>query len=239
MNRSVAEDKRIQHVFPSGWLRELACRSVRFARDAEVIPNAIFLEPYKFRCRADARRELGLQREQKIVIVAAHYLAEPRKGVNFALSALRAVADLNPLVILVGIPISDLEVHMRGLRYWLAGFVRNKERMGLLFAAADVFLFSSLEENLPIMIHEAMAAGTPVVGFGAGGVPEMVKDQSTGWLCAPGDYIGLARKLREAICCKNVAAVGLAAQQAVREQFGVKSFVERHVRVYERMAEQA
>src|SRR4029078_10711065 len=72
MNRSIAKQKGIQYVFPSRWLRELACRSASFARDTEVIPNAIALEPYKFRCKADARRELGLQQEQKIIIVAAH-----------------------------------------------------------------------------------------------------------------------------------------------------------------------
>jgi glycosyltransferase involved in cell wall biosynthesis len=80
-----------------------------------------------------------------------------------------------------------------------------------------------------------MAAGTPVVGFGAGGVPEMIEDQRNGWLCAPGDQIGLARKLRDALTCTNLSSFSLAAQQSVRDRFGVESFVERHLKIYRRM----
>jgi glycosyltransferase involved in cell wall biosynthesis len=236
MNRSIARQKEIQFVFPSKWLCALAAKSVRFGRRPEVIPNGFAGEAYRFRDKWKARSELGLQEEQKIIIVAAHFLSEPRKGVSFALSALRAIADLNPLVILVGIPLPDLEGRIAGLRFWQTGFIRDKERLGLLLSAADLFLFTSLEENLPIMIQEAMAAGTPVVGFGAGGVPEMVEDERNGWLCAPGDQRGLDRKLRAALSCKNLAQFGLAAQQSVREQFGVKSFVARHLEIYERMS---
>jgi glycosyltransferase involved in cell wall biosynthesis len=236
INRSTAKQKKIQFVFPSNWLRDLASQSLNFGREPAVIPNGFAPEIYKFRGKWDARRELGLQEEQKIVIVAAHFLGEPRKGVSFALSALRAIADLDPLVIFVGIPLSDLDGRIAGLRFWQTGFVRDKEKLGLLFSAADVFLFSSLEENLPIMIQEAMAAGTPVVGFGAGGVPEMVEDERNGWLCVPGDQMGLARKLRHALLCKNLTVFSLAAQQAVREKFGVGSFVERHVEIYKGMS---
>jgi len=235
INRSTAKQKGIQFVFPSKWLRDLASHSLRFGRKPEVIPNGFSAEAYKFRGKLDARRELGLQEKEKIIIVAAHFLGEPRKGVSFALAALRAIADLNPLVIFVGIPLPDVEGRIAGVRFWQTGFVQDKERLGLLFSAADAFLCTSLEENLPIMIQEAMAAGTPVVSFGAGGIPEMIEDQRNGWLCAPGDQIGLARKLRDALSCKRLGLFGLAAQQAVREQFGVESFVERHVEIYKEM----
>jgi len=236
INRSTARRKEIQFVFPSKWLCDLASQSVSFGREPEVIPNGFAAEAYKFRDKWEARCELGLQEEQRIVVLAAHFLGEPRKGVSFGLSALRAIADLNPLVILVGIPLPDLEGRIGGLRFWQTGFIRDKERLGLLLSAADVFLFTSLEENLPIMIQEAMAAGTPVVGFGAGGVPEMVEDERNGWLCAPGDQMGLDRKLRAALSSKSLAQFGLAAQQSVRELFGVESFVERHLEIYKRMS---
>jgi hypothetical protein len=106
MNRSIAKQKEIQFVFPSKWLCDLAVTSVRFGRQAEVIPNGFAGEAYRFRDKWKARSELGLQEEQKIIIVAAHFLSEPRKGVSFALSALRAIADLNPLVIFGGNPIA-------------------------------------------------------------------------------------------------------------------------------------
>jgi len=234
-NRSIAKAKGIQFVFPSKWLRDAAARSLSFSREAEVIPYGFASERYRFRPRLDARQELGLAQEQRIIMVAAHFLGEPRKGLNHALAALEAVADLDPLVIFVGLPPSDIEVRVPRLRFWLTGFVRDREKVGLLFSAADVFLFCSLEDNLPIMVQEAMAAGTAVVGFGAGGVREMVEDQRTGWLCSPGDQTDLNRILRTALVCEERSTFGVAAQRTMQERFSVEAFVQRHLEIYERM----
>jgi glycosyltransferase involved in cell wall biosynthesis len=234
-NRFIAKTREIQYVFPSNWLKESASRSLTFGRPAEVIPYGFASEPYKFRSRSNARRELGLAEDQRIVIVAAHFLGDPRKGLDNALAALQAIADVDPLVIFVGVAPSDIEVRVPRVRFWLTGFVREREKLGLLFAAADVFLFCSVEDNLPIMVQEAMAAGTPIVGFAAGGVREMVEDQRTGWLCAPGNQTGLNGMLRMALLGEEREAFGAAAQQAMRERFSVESFVQQHVEIYKKM----
>ena len=236
INRWLARQAAIQYVFPSRWLREKASRSLNFAKSAEVIPNGFSPSGYEFRSKSDARLELGIRDESRVVLVAAHYLADPRKGVAFALAAIHAVADLNPLVVFVGNPPSDFEVRMAGIRFWLTGFVTDKRKLGLLFAAADVFMFPSLEDNLPIMVQEAMAAGTPVVGFAAGGVPEMVDDQRTGWLCPPGDQLGLNEKLRDALTGEKVSEFGKAAQESMRERFDIDAFGNRHLELYEEVA---
>ena len=233
INRWLARQKTIQYVFPSRWLRDMASRSLRFARRAEVIPNGFSSACYDFRSRAVARRELGIRDERKVVIVAAHYLADPRKGVAFALAAIHATMDLEPLVIFVGNPPADLEARMPGICFWLTGFVGDKRKLGLLFAAADVFLFPSLEDNLPIMVQEAMAAGTPVVGFAVGGIPEMVDDRRTGWLSAPADQLALNQNLRIALTRGNLSECGEAAQKVVSERFDVDTFGQRHLSLYQ------
>ena len=235
INRWLARQQSIQYVFPSKWLMEKASRSLQFSRSARVIPNGFSSAGYDFRSKAAARRELGIRDERKVVLVAAHYLAEPRKGVAFAFAAIQAVKDLDPLVIFVGNPPADLEVKMPGISFWLTGFVRDKRKLGTIFAASDVFLFPSLEDNLPIMVQEAMAAGTPVVGFAVGGVPEMVENRRTGWLCEPADQAGLNENLREALTSENLPGFGKAAQADVDERYSVDDFGNRHLELYEEM----
>ena len=236
INRWLARQKGIHYVFPSKWLHQTAVRSLEFANNVKVIPNGFASTSYAFRSKSDARLELGIRDEQRVVLVAAHYLADPRKGVARALAAILAVADLAPLVIFVGIPPADLEVRLPGVRYWLTGFVRDRKRLGLLFAAADVFLFPSLEDNLPIMVQESLAAGTPVVGFAAGGVPEMVDHERNGWLCAPGDQLSLNQNLRTALTGDQLAGFGAAARRSVHERFDVNTFGQRHLDLYEEVA---
>jgi len=57
--------------------------------------------------------------------------------------------------------------------------------MAEYYNAADVFVTPSLEENLPNTLMEAMACGTPCVGFQVGGIPEMIDHQSNGYVAKP------------------------------------------------------
>ena len=70
-----------------------------------------------------------------------------------------------------------------------AGFVDRATLAGL-YADADLFVFPSPTETCGLVALEAMAAGVPVVGAAAGGIPESVRDGVNGALVAPGDAIG-------------------------------------------------
>ena len=52
------------------------------------------------------------------------------------------------------------------------------------FAAADLFVMPSLEDNLPNVIIESVSCGTPVAAFTVGGIPEMITEGQNGCLSA-------------------------------------------------------
>ena len=60
---------------------------------------------------------------------------------------------------------------------------------------AAVFALVSLEENSPMGIEEAMAAGVPVVTSNRCGMPYMVRDGESGFLVDPNDPDDIARRL--------------------------------------------
>jgi glycosyltransferase involved in cell wall biosynthesis len=74
------------------------------------------------------------------------------------------------------------------------GRVGEKELMGWL-SQATVLVLPSAQENSPIVIAEAMAAGVPVVATRVGGVPEMVEHEQTGFLYDIGDINSLVKWL--------------------------------------------
>ena len=60
----------------------------------------------------------------------------------------------------------------------------------------DVMAIPSLwDENSPLVIHEAQAAGRPVIASNVGGIPELVRDGVDGILFPPGDAQALAQAL--------------------------------------------
>ena len=62
-----------------------------------------------------------------------------------------------------------------------------------MFAAADVFVAPFGEDNLPNVILEALACGTPVAAFAAGGIPDAVEHEHNGFLAPAGDAAALGR----------------------------------------------
>jgi glycosyltransferase involved in cell wall biosynthesis len=82
-----------------------------------------------------------------------------------------------------------------GDRLRLLGFRANPEEV--VASAHVVAVPSTRPDPFPNSALEALAAGRPVVGSNAGGLPEMVRDDETGVLVPPGDHLALANALRE------------------------------------------
>ena len=88
--------------------------------------------------------------------------------------------------------------------------------MAMMYAAADVFVTPSLQDNLPNTIAEAMSCGTPCVGFNVGGIPEMIDHLQNGYVAqykdvndlAEGIQYVLTHDMREAALHKAASAYG-------------------------------
>lgn len=71
------------------------------------------------------------------------------------------------------------------------GKVPNEE-MPKFYDEADIYLNSSIVDNMPLSLIEAFSAGIPVVSSNAGGIPYIVKNGETGVLVEKNDFHGLA-----------------------------------------------
>lgn len=76
------------------------------------------------------------------------------------------------------------------------GFLSH-EKLKYLYSAVDVVSVPSIwQDPCPLVVLEAMASGTCVVGSEVGGVPEIVEDNINGILVSPGD----ADHLADSVC---------------------------------------
>jgi glycosyltransferase involved in cell wall biosynthesis len=101
---------------------------------------------------------------------------------------------------------------------WLGSIPTHQVRQEL--ATASVFALISLEENSPMGIEEAMAAGVPIVTSNRCGMPYMVRHGETGYLVAPNDPAEIARRLGELIRNDSLRlAMGQKGKQIAQDRF--------------------
>jgi len=94
----------------------------------------------------------------------------------------------------------------------------EREELGAVFGAGDLFAFPGIRESLGMVYLEAQAAGLPVAAFADGGVPEVVDAGRTGILTPPGDDGAYRKALAGLIDDRDRRrAMGEAAEAYVRE----------------------
>lgn len=191
---------RITIISPSVWLANEARKSKIFANSRiETVPNGIDTLQYQPWDKNRARKILGLPQDKKIILFACHSHAERRKGFQEALMMLISLSRRRQDLHLVTIGRSSDETDGMHIPNTVFGFVNSSKELSMIYSACDVTVLPSLEDNLPNTILESFACGTPVAGFRAGGIGDLVKDGVTGHLAPLKDILALRDAVEKCI----------------------------------------
>jgi glycosyltransferase involved in cell wall biosynthesis len=220
-------------VAPSRWLANEAKRSSLLQKfPITVIPFGLDTEDFSPRDQVLARGMLGIPQDARVVLFVAEPISRRIKGFSLLAQALNGLGDLTDLLLIsVGSGRPPVKVQVPHLHL---GHIRNDRLRSLVYSAADVFVIPSLQENFPLTALEALACGTPVVGFAVGGIPEIVRPDSTGLLVPAWDVAALrvtirhllqdpARRAQMAADCRRIAV----------KEYALEGQVHRYLEVYQ------
>jgi len=233
-----ADATRLRFIGPSRWMAGVAARSpVARGRAVQVIPNAIDTTRFKPIDRAAARQLFGLPDDRTVLLFGAvNAEADARKGhaqLDAALRLLQARGQAQRLLLCVFGSATRGDGILHGIPVRHVGHLHDDESLIALYAAADVFVAPSLQDNLPNTVLEANACGLPSVAFDIGGMADLVEHGSTGWLVAAGDAAALADGIAHAV--DHVAwrqTAGAAARVAAVARFSYPVVAAAHAALY-------
>ena len=181
--------------------------------------------------RDEARAALGLAPDALHVGWVGRF--SPEKGASVLLSALGHLEDLPLSVSLVGEGRERGSLEMQAMQLKIpVRFHGAVEGAGRYFSAFDVFVLSSHTEGTPIVLFEAMAAGTPIVATRVGGVPDVVSPAEA-LLVPANDPIALAGAIREALTDGDGARARIdAARKRLQVDFDSAHWIRRQEALY-------
>ena len=173
-------------IAPSNTIRQLLLRQ-GVTRPIEEIPTGVDADFFSQGDGDLARRQHGIA-STDFVVGHVGRLA-PEKGLDFLAAAVARFigSKSNAKFLVAGGGPSEITVRREFANAGLTDRLIMLGTLGRLqladvYAAMDVFAFSSQSETQGMVLTEAMAASTPVVAVDASGVREVLRDGVNGWL---------------------------------------------------------
>jgi glycosyltransferase involved in cell wall biosynthesis len=233
--------KNLHVVTPSRWLQSQARRSRMFAgaKSFHTIAYGVDVDVFAPGDKIAAKRQFQLPHDHVVIGFGADWLSTRRKGIDKLLAALGQLATTAPVVGLV-FGRGPLPVTAHGLpRLHHTGFISKPGQLAVAYRASDLFVIASLEDNLPQTGLEAMACGTPVVGFDTGGIPDFVRPPLTGLLAKTGDIAKLAEHISWLVDRPQArASMGRHGRSVMLEEFHPQRQAREYVSLYESLRHQ-
>lgn len=189
----------VEWIGPSRWICKMA-KMARVARPEKIhhIPYGIDRCARPLRPQAEARRLLGLPLDQLLILIASSDIREKRKGADLAKKILAKVRHSKKQMMNVSVVVVGQHSELFACQGWQIHSLGklDRDRMGLVYRASDILLFPSLEDNLPLVLLEAIAHGLLPVASSVGGVPDLFpKEEFSQLLFSPNKPESGAKKL--------------------------------------------
>ena len=212
---------------PSGWL----CRMVKeLGLACKHIPNGVednLLNP-EF-CRAS----IGVSPQARMVLFVAHGgLQALGKGAASWVRIWQSIKSQMPQAVCFMVGGEEIKKE-KDLVYW--PYV-DLPTMQKLLLAADLLVYPSLADNHPLVVLEAMSAGTPVCAYAVGGVIEQVRtgQNQTGILVTCGDEAALSAAALQVLTNPGLAReMGINAKNVFERHFQAEQMVNKYLGFYQ------
>jgi glycosyltransferase involved in cell wall biosynthesis len=186
----------------SEWSKKQAQRSTLFKSQNNIynINSCIDTKLFNNSGRDYAKRIFQINIDSKVVFTGSAFTHGKRKGIGYFVESLEQLwqlmseAERNKIVVLIAANHGEKNdlIERIPFKKQLIDYIKDYRLLSLAYQASDVFVCSSVEDAGPMMVSEALACGTPVVGFEMGVTSNMVRNGYNGYKAKLKDSADLA-----------------------------------------------
>jgi glycosyltransferase involved in cell wall biosynthesis len=236
--RKIYGESRLYVATPSQWLMHKVKQSMLVPAivEARVIPNGIDLSIFRPVDRQKARAALSIPQDAKILLIVGNAIRRnPWRDYATLQTAMERVVERLPdrRIILIVLGEKNKLERIGLMEHWFLDYYKDAAKVASFYQAADIYVHASKADTFPNTMLEALACGTPVVATAVGGIPEQIKDGSTGFLVPPGDADAMADRIIKLLMDEDLCQH--FAHQAVvlaRDRFSLDYQIDKYLTWY-------
>ena len=215
----------------SDWLAEKARESNFYNPDQIIkIRNGVDLAHFKPGNKQVSKEKLGLSLDKMTILFSAGNLDIERKGFKYFVDLSRKMANGNFEFVVMGGSNRAIPEHITYL-----GNIQDKGKLLQIYQAADLYITTTLEDNQPNTVVEAMACGVPVLAFGSGGVSEMIDPSKNGQIVKENNEESLVTYFKEMTIKRDrLLLMGKEARKKAESDYDLSTSAAEHLKLYKR-----
>jgi len=204
-------------------------------KDIDCVYNFIDTRVNKRTDSSKLRKEYGILPHEKVVIHVSNF--RPVKRVPDVIQAFAKIAEQLPAkLVLVGDgpemkTVCNLAGEL-GIRDKVL-LLGKQERVEELYSLSDLMLLLSEKESFGLVALEAMACGVPCIGTNVGGIPEVIVDGETGYICELGDIKDITEKAVEILSNEDIhRRYSANSMERAEKRFSSEQIVSEYENIY-------
>ncbi|RSL33788.1 N-acetyl-alpha-D-glucosaminyl L-malate synthase BshA [Salibacterium salarium] len=184
----------------------------------------------------DLRKSFNIPHENKVIIHISNF--RPVKRVLDVVNAFYVINNETPSTLLmIGDGPEKTRAWQRAEELGIDDrvlFVGNQNHVVDFLNISDLMLLLSEKESFGLSALEAMACGVPVIGTDAGGIPEVIIDEETGYVCNIGDAENAGKAGAYLLKKPDLyQAFAEASKKRANDVFSSKSIVRQYEAIYD------
>ena len=208
--QAIYNGRNVTFVGCSRWIADLARQShLTLGHNVTNAPNAIDTDVFTPMDKLAARTRFNLPTDKKLLLFGAQRITDVLGG------------DADSVKSALPLPVYPVN------------YLSNETEIAQLYNAVDLFVTPSLQDNLPNTIVEAMACGTPCVGFNVGGIPEMINHKQDGYVADYCDSIDFAQGISWCLQEARLPALCEAARATALATYSEPAVAARYQAIYQ------
>lgn len=236
MKKYVLKNSNIKFIAPSKWIAELVYETGYLKEYPTIIPNGVDTSIFKPLNKKATRSFLGLKQNRFTILLSSVTLQNRYKGLKYAIEIIHKLKKINPYILIVGNESQELSTKLQGFDTFFTGLIKDDMLLNKYYASADIFLNTTVADNHPLTVLEAMASGTPNFGFSTGGIPEIVTNNIDGILTKH-QSSDLASEIERSFKSKSYKIYGANAQKTIQNNYNQNDFLIKHLNLYQNITQ--